>query len=89
MENLFKRFGEVFAPDHYATKVNDQMVMEEMTGNGNAYDLLEELADSHCEECGFEKENKNEKFCNRCLGVFHRQDLAEQCNRERGCYGKD
>lgn len=80
MKTLFETFGEIFNPN-YSTEVNDKMVIEEMTG----IEMLEELADSHCEECGFEKENPNEKFCNRCLGVFHRQDLAEQCNRERGC----
>ena len=49
MKTLFETFGEIFNPN-YATQINDKMNVEEMTGNGNAYDLLEELADSHCEE---------------------------------------
>lgn len=80
--------------DTFSGKVspNDAMVIEEVTDITNlniqipeeksGIELLEELADSHCEECGCEKEDPKEKFCNDCLSAFHRNDLREQANRE-------
>jgi len=72
--------------------LNDAMNIEEVTDITNlniqipeeksGIELLEELANSHCEECGCEKEDPREKFCNDCLSEFHRQDLREQANRE-------
>ena len=80
--------------DTFSGKVspNDAMNIEEVTDITNlniqipeeksGIELLEELADSHCEECGCEKEDPKEKFCNDCLSAFHRNDLREQANRE-------
>jgi len=80
--------------DTFSGKIspNDAMNIEEVTDISNlniqipeeksGIELLEELANSHCEECGCEKEDPKEKFCNDCLSEFHRQDLREQANRE-------
>ena len=80
--------------DTFSGKIspNDAMAIEEVTSisdlnieipeKKSGIELLEELADSHCEECGCEKEDPREKFCNDCLSEFHRQDLREQANRE-------
>ena len=79
--------------DTFSGKVspNDAMVIEEVTDITNlniqipeksGIELLEELSNSHCEECGCEKEDPKEKFCNDCLSEFHRNDLREQANRE-------
>ena len=80
--------------DTFSGKIspNDAMNIEEVTDITNlniqipeeksGIELLEELADSHCEECGCEKEDPKEKFCNDCLSEFHRNDLREQANRE-------
>ena len=80
--------------DTFSGKIslNDAMNIEEVTDITNlniqipeeksGIELLEELADSHCEECGCEKEDPKEKYCNDCLSEFHRQDLREQANRE-------
>ena len=80
--------------DTFSGKIslNDAMNIEEVTDISNlniqipeeksGIELLEELADSHCEECGCEKEDPKEKYCNDCLSEFHRQDLREQANRE-------
>jgi len=79
--------------DTFSGKIspNDAMNIEEVTDITNlniqipeksGIELLEELANSHCEECGCEKEDPREKFCNDCLSEFHRQDLREQANRE-------
>ena len=80
--------------DTFSGKIspNDAMNIEEVTDITNlniqipeeksGIELLEELADSHCEECGCEKEDPKEKFCNDCLSAFHRNDLREQANRE-------
>jgi len=79
--------------DTFSGKIspNDAMNIEEVTDITNlniqipeksGIELLEELANSHCEECGCEKEDPKEKFCNDCLSAFHRNDLREQANRE-------
>ena len=79
--------------DTFSGKVspNDAMNIEEVTDITNlniqipeksGIELLEELSNSHCEECGCEKEDPKEKFCNDCLSAFHRNDLREQANRE-------
>jgi len=80
--------------DTFSGKIspNDAMVIEEVTDVSNlniqipeeksGIELLEELSNSHCEECGCEKEDPKEKYCNDCLSEFHRQDLREQANRE-------
>jgi len=80
--------------DTFSGKIspNDAMNIEEVTDISNlniqipeeksGIELLEELSNSHCEECGCEKEDPREKFCNDCLSEFHRQDLREQANRE-------
>ena len=80
--------------DTFSGKIspNDAMNIEEVTDITNlniqipeeksGIELLEELADSHCEECGCEKEDPKEKFCNDYLSAFHRNDLREQANRE-------
>jgi len=71
--------------------LNDAMNIEEVIDITNlniqipeksGIELLEELSNSHCEECGCEKEDPKEKFCNDCLSAFHRNDLREQANRE-------
>lgn len=80
--------------DTFSGKIspNDAMNIEEVTDITNlniqipeeksGIELLEELSNSHCEECGCEKEDPKEKFCNDCLSAFHRNDLREQANRE-------
>jgi len=80
--------------DTFSGKIspNDAMNIEEVTDISNlniqipeeksGIELLEELSNSHCEECGCEKEDPKEKFCNDCLSAFHRNDLREQANRE-------
>ena len=80
--------------DTFSGKIspNDAMNIEEVTSisdlnieipeEKSGIELLEELADSHCEECGCEKEQASEKFCNDCLSEAHRMDLKEQANRE-------
>lgn len=85
MYNFLDTFSGKISP-------NGAMNIEEVTDISNlniqipeeksGIELLEELADSHCEECGCEKEDPKEKFCNDCLSEFHRQDLREQANRE-------
>lgn len=80
MKTLFERFGEVFNPN-YSTKQNDKMIIEEMTG----IEMLEELANSHCEECGCDLSDcrsMESKYCKECYSEMNRQDIAFE--RQRG-----
>ena len=75
---------------------NDAMVIEEVTDITNlniqipeeksGIELLEELANSHCEECGCDlsdyRSSMNENYCRDCYSKFNSEDNKFQSQRE-------
>ena len=64
-------------------QIQNIMIPEEKSG----IELLEELADSHCKECGGDlsdnKSTMNEEYCISCYNEMHRQDVAFESQREK------
>ena len=75
---------------------NDAMNIEEVTSisdlniqipeEKSGIELLEELANSHCEECGCDlsdhRSSMNEKYCSDCYSRFNSED--NKFERQRG-----
>jgi protein-arginine kinase activator protein McsA len=75
---------------------NDAMNIEEVTDITNlnieipeeksGIELLEELANSHCEECGCDlsdyRSPMDEKYCSDCYSRFNSEDNKFQAQRE-------
>ena len=85
--------------DTFSGKIspNDAMVIEEVTDITNlniqipeeksGIELLEELANSHCEECGCDlsdyRSSMNENYCRDCYSKFNSEDNKFQSQREK------
>ena len=85
--------------DTFSGKIspNDAMVIEEVTDITNlniqipeeksGIELLEELANSHCEECGCDlsdyRSSMNENYCSDCYSKFNSEDNKFQAQREK------
>ena len=71
MKTLFERLGDVFNPNTEKSGI----------------ELLEELAASHCKECGCDlsdhRSTMNEEYCIDCYNEMHRQDIAFESQREK------
>lgn len=60
---------------------------EVLNPNKSGIELLEELAASHCKECGCDlsdyRSTMNEEYCRDCYNETHRQDVAFESQREK------
>ena len=64
-------------------QIQNIIIPEEKSG----IELLEELAASHCKECGCDlsdhRSTMNEEYCIDCYNEMHRQDVAFESQREK------
>ncbi len=60
---------------------------DELTEEKSGIELLEELANSHCKECGCSLESdpskSSDEYCKECFDKMYYEDIAFQSQREK------